>query len=79
MGFYSSWLFPRVLDLVMRQTQMLPFRKQIGDLADGRVLDLGVGSGLNLAFYGPQCERVYGIDPSMELLQFAEERKQHNA
>jgi hypothetical protein len=45
MGFYSSWLFPRVLDLVMQQTQMVPFRKQIGDLADGCVLELGVGSG----------------------------------
>ena len=74
MGFYSSWLFPRLLDRIMRQQQMLPFRQRIGEAASGRVLDVGIGSGLNLPFYGRQTERVFGIDPSSELLRFAEER-----
>ncbi len=74
MGFYSSWLFPRLLDRIMRQQQMLPFRQRIGKAASGRVLDVGIGSGLNLPFYGGQTERVFGIDPSSELLRFAEER-----
>src|SRR5882762_2144203 len=74
MGFYSSWLFPRLLDRIMRQEQMLPFRQRIGDAASGRVLDVGIGSGLNLPFYGEQTERVVGVDPSPELLRFAEER-----
>jgi ubiquinone/menaquinone biosynthesis C-methylase UbiE len=74
MGLYSAWLFPRVLDLVMQQKQMLPFRERIGSAAAGRVLDVGVGSGLNLAFYGPKTERVCGVDPSSELLRFAEKR-----
>ncbi len=74
MGFYSSWLFPRLLDRIMRQQQMLPFRQRIGEAASGRVLDVGIGSGLNLPFYGGQTERVFGIDPSSELLRFAEER-----
>ena len=74
MGFYDSWLFPRVLDRVMRQQQMIPFRESIGRAASGRVLDVGVGSGLNLPFYGDQIERVFGVDPSSELLHFAEER-----
>src|SRR5258708_27027880 len=74
MGFYSSWLFPRLPDRIMRQQQMLPFRQRIGEAASGRVLDVGIGSGLNLPFYGGQTERVFGIDPSSELLRFAEER-----
>jgi ubiquinone/menaquinone biosynthesis C-methylase UbiE len=74
MGIYSAWLFPRVLDLVMQQKQMIPFRARIGSAAAGRVLDVGVGSGLNLAFYGDKTERVYGVDPSPELLRFAETR-----
>jgi len=74
MGFYSNWLFPRVLDLVMQQKQMIPFRRRIGEAARGRVLDVGIGSGLNLPFYGDQIERVFGVDPSSELLHFAAER-----
>jgi SAM-dependent methyltransferase len=74
MGFYTSWLFPRVLDLVMQQRQLIPFRRRIGQAASGRVLDVGIGSGLNLPFYSEQTERVIGIDPSPDLLHFAKER-----
>lgn len=74
MSFYGTWIFPRVLDLVMRQKQMTPFRERIGRAAAGRVLDLGIGSGLNLPFYGPQASQVLGVDPSEELLGLAGER-----
>ena len=74
MGFYGNWLFPRLLDMVMQQKQMMPFRQRIGAAAAGRVLDVGIGSGLNLPFYGQQTERVVGVDPSAELLRFADER-----
>jgi len=79
MGFYNGWLFPRVLDLVMQQKQMLPFRERIGKAANGRVLDIGIGSGLNLPFYGARADHVYGVDPSAELLLFAEERARKTA
>jgi len=36
--------------------------------AHGRVLEIGVGSGLNFPLYGEQVELVYGIDPSPRLL-----------
>jgi ubiquinone/menaquinone biosynthesis C-methylase UbiE len=74
MGFYNAWLFPRVLDLVMQQKEMTPLRERIGKAASGRVLDVGIGSGLNLPFYGQQADHIYGVDPSAELLHFAEER-----
>lgn len=74
MSLYGTWIFPRVRDLVMRQKQMTPFRERIGRAAAGRVLDLGIGSGLNLSFYGPQASRVLGVDPSEELLGLAGER-----
>jgi ubiquinone/menaquinone biosynthesis C-methylase UbiE len=77
MGFYSNWLFPRLLDRIMQQQQMLPFRQRIGEAAAGRILDVGVGSGLNLPYYGAQAERVLGVDPSPELLLFAKERSLH--
>jgi ubiquinone/menaquinone biosynthesis C-methylase UbiE len=74
MGLYSAWVFPWVLDIVMRQKQLKPSRERVAKAASGRVLEVGIGSGLNLPFYGPQVHEVYGLDPSPELLRFAEKR-----
>ena len=42
--------------------------------ARGNVLEVGIGSGLNLEFYSPDVERVYGVDPSLELQRMARKR-----
>jgi ubiquinone/menaquinone biosynthesis C-methylase UbiE len=42
--------------------------------ARGQVLEIGIGSGLNLPFYTSQVERVYGVDPSLELQHIARKR-----
>ena len=42
--------------------------------ARGRVLEIGLGSGLNLRFYPAGVERVYGVDPSAELQRMAAKR-----
>ncbi|WP_425373895.1 class I SAM-dependent methyltransferase [Methylocystis hirsuta] len=68
MNVYERWLFPPLLDLVMRQGQLEKYRRDAVAAAAGRVLEIGVGSGLNLSFYGEQVEIVIGIDPSFPLL-----------
>ncbi|RNJ47986.1 class I SAM-dependent methyltransferase [Methylocystis hirsuta] len=52
----------------MRQGQLEKYRRDAVAAAAGRVLEIGVGSGLNLSFYGEQVEIVIGIDPSFPLL-----------
>jgi ubiquinone/menaquinone biosynthesis C-methylase UbiE len=42
--------------------------------AQGEVLEVGIGSGRNLEFYTPAVQRVYGVDPSVELQRIARER-----
>ncbi|WGS21100.1 MULTISPECIES: class I SAM-dependent methyltransferase [unclassified Bradyrhizobium] len=79
MGIYADWLFPRILDLLMRQKQIAPYRRRIGQAAKVRVLDIGIGSGVNLMFYGTGAERICGVDPSPELLRFAGERAHDNS
>lgn len=71
MGFYEKRIVPWLLDLAMRNRRLAGYRLQVVGAARGRVLEIGVGSGLNLLLYGPTVESVCGIDPSSELLRRA--------
>jgi hypothetical protein len=64
MGFYSRWILPQVIELTMRQKNFAPFRERTAGAAHGRVLEIGIGSGLNLASYHPDIETVCGVDHS---------------
>ena len=74
MNLYDRYVLPRLLALVMRQELFVPFRRRIGAEASGRVLEIGIGSGLNLPFYGAGVREVIGVDPSPVLLGFARDR-----
>src|SRR5450756_291557 len=58
----------------MRQYQLQKYRREVVAAANGRVLEVGVGSGLNFSLYGKQVEIVFGIDPSRHLLTIARRR-----
>ena len=72
MGIYGRWIFPRLVDWTMHNADLTVYRQRLVPLACGVVLDVGIGSGLNLPLYGPAVERVIGLDPSPELLFRAE-------
>jgi len=74
MGFYGHFILPRLLDLAMRNRRLDRYRQRAIASARGFVLEIGVGSGLNLALYGPAVERVCAIDPAPELLRLARQR-----
>lgn len=74
MGLYGRWILPRLLHLSMRHRRLEEFRHRSIPLARGRVLEIGVGSGLNLPLYGAGADRVYAIDPSAEMLRMARQR-----
>jgi len=74
MGVYERWIVPRLLDLAMRNRVLDNYRQRTIETARGLVLEVGVGSGLNLPLYGPAVTRVVGLDPSPELLRLANKR-----
>ena len=71
MGFYQRRILPRLIHFGMRQKQLVPLREQLVAEARGRVLEIGVGSGLNLPFYSREVEVLLGLDPSRALLEMA--------
>ncbi|MFT4719452.1 MAG: ubiquinone/menaquinone biosynthesis C-methylase UbiE [Candidatus Azotimanducaceae bacterium] len=71
-GFYDKYLLPKLLNVVMKAPEMTRLRHQLVPLATGKVLEVGMGSGLNLPFYTPGVQ-VTGVDPSLELLAYARE------
>lgn len=56
----------------MGQKQLLPYRQRVVTGAASRVLEIGIGSGLNLPFHGDAVEEIIRIDISPELLAMAE-------
>ena len=73
MGFYTKYLLPKAVHFVCGTKRIMKQRKKVVSLAEGRVLEVGIGSGLNLPFYDPaKVERVWGLDPSVELWALAE-------
>lgn len=74
MNFYDRWVLPPILDLVMRQRPLQKYRREVVAAASGRVLEVGVGSGLNFPLYDKRVEIVFGIDPSPRLLAIARQR-----
>ncbi len=74
MGFYAEWILPPLIDLSMRNKRLRPYRERTAGAAEGRVLDVGIGSGLNLPFYARKAREIFGLDPSLTLLARAQRK-----
>jgi SAM-dependent methyltransferase len=79
MGFYGKYVLPRLIDVVMRNKDSTCLRAEWIPRARGEVLEIGMGSGLNLPFYSSQVRRVYALDPSPELQRMARQRTSNAA
>jgi SAM-dependent methyltransferase len=72
-SFYDRWILPRLLGCACASPPIMKQRAKVVPGAQGRVLELGVGMGLNLGFYDPaRVTGVVGVDPSPELRAAAE-------
>jgi ubiquinone/menaquinone biosynthesis C-methylase UbiE len=71
MSFYQNQIVPRLINLAMRQRNLAAYRHRVIPAAEGRVLEIGIGSGLNLPLYTRKAASVIGLDPSPTLLAMA--------
>ncbi len=72
MGCYERYILPKVLNWSCGAKPVRAQRQKVVPLAAGRVLEIGIGSGLNLPYYDPgKVERVIGLDPAEAMLSYA--------
>ena len=75
MGLYDRHVLPHLIDFACGMGTVMKARSQIVPLAKGRVLEIGIGTGLNLSFYDPQrVDLVVGVDPSADMQHLARDR-----
>jgi len=71
MSFYNDRILPYLIDRAMRQETLDPYRRRVVSAAVGRVLEIGIGSGLNLPRYARDASLVIGLDPAEKSLGMA--------
>ncbi len=72
MSLYDKYILPKVLNCTCGSKPISYQRKKVVPLAKGKILDIGIGSGLNIPFYDlSKIDKIYGLDPSSELIKIA--------
>lgn len=75
-GFYSTHIGPRVVHTLCAAAPIQSQRQRVIPRATGRVLEIGIGSGLNLPHYrSEQVEEIVGVDPDGSMLRLGQKRR----
>ncbi|HEY7775761.1 MAG TPA: class I SAM-dependent methyltransferase, partial [Kineobactrum sp.] len=78
MGFYERRVLPYLINCACGSAPIMKQRQKLVPRATGTVLEIGIGTGLNLPFYDPsRVERLIGLDPSEKSWDLAAKRAAH--
>ena len=76
---YERHVLPKVLDACCSTKPVNYQRNKIVPHAKGKILEIGIGSGINIPFYNKaNVEKIYGLDPSEELNNIAQKKAINN-
>ena len=72
-NLYERFVVPRLINCACSQAAIAAQRAKVVPRAQGRVLEIGLGSGLNLPYYrADQVSSLTAVEPSAELRNMAQ-------
>ena len=74
MGFYAEKILPRLMDWSMSGPGFAAYRRELLADAYGEVLEIGFGTGLNLAYYPSAVTKLTIVDPNPGMAALAAKR-----
>ncbi len=75
MGLYERYVLPRAVDLACSSRPNMKQREKVVPLAEGEVLEIGMGTGLNLPYYDTdKVQKVWGLEPSEGMRKLARKK-----
>ncbi len=75
MGLYDKYVMPRFINFACGSNPILKQREKVVPHAEGRVLEIGIGPGINLPYYNKdKIEKFWGLEPAEEMRTLAQPR-----
>jgi ubiquinone/menaquinone biosynthesis C-methylase UbiE len=74
MGLYERYLFPSLMDRLLRDPVVDEIRAELLADAQGEVLEIGFGTGLNARHYPSSVSKVIAVEPNPGMSRLANER-----
>ena len=76
MSFYRNRVYPHIVSLLGNPEPIQKIRQQIIPLAQGTVLEVGVGAGVNFVYYDPsKVSKVYALEPNQGMMKRADNQR----
>jgi ubiquinone/menaquinone biosynthesis C-methylase UbiE len=74
MGLYSRYIFPRFCDWAMNDPKFARLRHEVLAQAEGEILEIGFGTGLNMEHYPEHVRHLTAVDPGEGMARIARRR-----
>jgi len=76
MPFYRDHIYPQIVRVFGDPPPIREIRQRIVSWADGKVLEIGVGPGVNFVHYDPaRVGKIYALEPNRTMVELAERQR----
>src|SRR5216684_2640879 len=76
MPFYRNHVYPHLVSMLGDPKPIQKIRQRIVPWAQGKVLEIGVGPGVNFMHYDPaSVSKVYALEPNWGMIRLAEQQR----